>query len=126
MNYGSLIPHEDIHSSCKFIWEKKKKRSSVNERPLKTRVIPDFTEYIEISGTYKVDVDNFLNSLQLLEEMWSRKFWITGTIRENRLQHSTLADSKVMEKQKEREKEIERGEGVLKIYYNNFLESTSV
>lgn len=52
-----------------YLGKEKKRRSCVNERPLKTRVIPDFTECIEISGKYKVDVDNFLSSLQLLEEM---------------------------------------------------------
>lgn len=70
--------------------------------PLRIRVTPDFIECVVNPRNHKVEVDSFLNSLQLLEEMWSKEFRITGTIRDYRLQNCTLADRKTFSGKKRR------------------------
>ncbi|XP_015903859.2 piggyBac transposable element-derived protein 3-like [Parasteatoda tepidariorum] len=71
-----------------------KEASAECNTPLGTRVVLDLIECIENSRRHKVYVDNFFNSLTLLEEMRKRGFRITETVRQNRLQDCPLQDSK--------------------------------
>lgn len=75
-----------------------KETAAEDKTPLGTRVVLDLIECVENCRRHKVYVDNFFNSLPLLEEMRRREFRLTGTVRENRLQNCPLQDSKVLVK----------------------------
>ena len=74
--------------------------SNEDKTPLGTRVVLYLIECVENSRKHKVYVENFFNSLPLLEEIQKRKFCLTGTVRENRLQNRPLQHRAALVKKK--------------------------
>lgn len=67
--------------------------------PLGTRVVLDLIPCISNAKCHTIYVDNFFNSITLLQTMRDKEFRITGTMRENRLQKCPLKESKEIKKQ---------------------------
>ncbi|KAG8190281.1 hypothetical protein JTE90_025794 [Oedothorax gibbosus] len=75
-----------------------KEAAASDKIPLRTRVVLDIIECVENCRRHRLYVDNFFNSLKLLEEMRKKEFRLSGTVRENRLQKCHLQDSTVLAK----------------------------
>ncbi|KAG8173431.1 hypothetical protein JTE90_022798 [Oedothorax gibbosus] len=75
-----------------------KEAAATDKIPLGTRVVLDLIECVENCRRHRLYADNFFSSLKLLEEMRKKKFRLSGTVRENRLQKCPLQDNKVLAK----------------------------
>lgn len=78
---------------------KEKMTNNQEKLPLGTKVVLDLIPCIQTPKCHTIYVDNFFNSLTLLQTMRDKEFRITGTIRENRLQKCPLKESKEMKKE---------------------------